>query len=136
MKLRLVRGVCAEGYTEGQLYIDSVWFCFTLEDQDRKLECGGEKVHGQTCVPRGAYKVVIDFSNRFQQLMPRLVDVPGFTGIRIHAGNVAADTDGCVLVGTARADGRVMNSRMAYHRLMILLEDALDRGEAIDMAIE
>lgn len=136
MKLRLERDQCAKDYTSGRLFIDGLEFCYTLEDTDRKLESGGEKEYGRTCIPRGTYQVVIDYSNRFKQLMPRLVDVPGFTGIRIHPGNTAADTDGCILVGSARGEAKVMNSRYAYHRLMILLEDALDRGESLEIEIE
>jgi len=136
MKLRLHRDICGPECSQGSLYIDNVFFCYTLEDTDRKTETGGEKVYGRTAIPRGEYALILDLSQRFGKIMPRLLGVPGFEGIRIHSGNVAADTDGCVLVGMARNGASVTNSRTAYGRLMILLEDAIDRGETLSMVIE
>lgn len=135
MKLRLHRDSFSATTTLGILYIDGVQFCFTLEDADRRLEEAPEgKVYGKSAIPRGTYKVVIDYSQRFKQLMPRLIDVPGFAGIRIHPGNTHVDTDGCILVGTVRGADRILNSRVAYNRLMQLLEDAYARDE--DVTIE
>lgn len=137
MKLLLRRpDTPVAGYTDGNLFINGVWFCFTLEDEDRGMEKGGVKIYGKTAIPRGLYKVIIDFSQRFQKLMPRVLGVPGFSGIRIHTGNLATDTDGCILVGATRNKaGEVRNSVLAYNRLMILLEDALDRGEELTLEV-
>lgn len=137
MELLLCREACGLHSTPGKLYIDGVYFCETLEDLDRKLEAGGEKVYGQSAIPRGSYTVVLDYSQRFKTIMPHVMDVPGFTGIRIHSGNVAADTDGCVLVGVARGGkDRILNSRAAFAKLMVLLEDAFMRGEDIVLRVE
>ena len=109
--------------TLGKLYLNKVFFCHTLEDKDRKLEDNKTgKVYGETAIPRGKYKVVIDFSHRFKQEMPHVLGVPSFDGIRIHPGNTAADTHGCVLVGDVLLGGwKIGQSRTAYNRLMALL---------------
>lgn len=137
LKLTLIRTDMNADKTFGLLDIDGGFFCHTLEDADRKLESGGEKVYGKTAIPRGTYQVVVDYSNRFKRLMPRLVAVPGFTGIRIHTGNTAADTDGCILVGDRRDENGIApgSTWPAYNRLMERLEDAFDRGAAIEIEV-
>lgn len=135
MKLLLHRDQCGPVCSHGSLYVDGVFFCYTLEDVDRKMEDGGTKIDGETAIPRGVYKVILDYSNRFKQIMPHLLDVPGFAGIRIHAGNTSSDTHGCVLVGSVRNGDRVLNSRASYNRLMIVLEDELDRGGEIEIEV-
>lgn len=137
MKLLLERAAPQAGYTDGQLWVDNAWFCYTIEDEDRALEAGGEKVYGKTCIPRGIYEVQLTESVRFKKMLPLLLNVPGFSGVRIHSGNTAADTDGCVLLGTVRAaPGEVRNSRLACGRLMILLERAIAQGDKIFMEIK
>lgn len=81
--------------TIGGLYLPSgEWLCFTLEDEERN-----EKVHGQTCVPAGRYEVRLTPSARFGRVLPELIDVPDFTGIRMHSGVTIEHTLGCILVG-------------------------------------
>lgn len=121
MKLTLKRIYKAETYTIGKLYVDGVYFCDTLEDVVRPK---GEKVFGKTAIPTGVYKVIINMSNRFKCLMPLLLNVPMFEGIRIHPGNTDADTHGCILVGVNNVKGRITNSRMTYERLFALLQTA------------
>ena len=135
MKLKLTRDVFTDLSTTGKLTVDDEYFSFTLEDTDRKMEAGGEKVYGKTCVPRGAYDVVLNFSNRYQKVMPQVMDVPGFEGIRIHAGNFHGDTNGCVLLGSTRSTDFVGNSMVTFDRLMGILEDAYDRQEPITLEI-
>lgn len=108
-------------YTIGELYIDGHYFCDTLEDRVRKLEEIKDKVYSKTAIPKGEYKVVISFSPRFKRLMPLLLNVPFFTGIRIHAGNTTEDTSGCILVGRKTESGRLVNSSLTFRRLMSLL---------------
>ena len=84
----------------------------------------GPKVPGATAIPAGRYRVEITWSPRFGRFMPILLDVPHFTGIRIHEGNVAADTNGCILVGMRRAENRVLDSRKAYQRLLTIIRAA------------
>ena len=79
----------------GDLFIDGVFFCHTLEDEKR---ADGLKVYGETAIPKGDYKVVLSLSNRFKRKMPLLLNVPMFKGIRMHGGNTSKDTLGCVLV--------------------------------------
>jgi hypothetical protein len=95
--------------------------CFTLEDRVREP---GVKVQDETAIPAGRYRVVVDFSQRFQRRMPLLLDVPMFTGIRIHSGNTAADTRGCILVGEWRAPDWVGDSRRAFADLVFLINTA------------
>ena len=79
----------------GDLFIDGVFFCHTLEDEKR---ADGVKVYGKTAIADGLYKVKLTWSNRFKRKMPLLLDVPMFEGIRIHGGNTSKNTLGCVLV--------------------------------------
>jgi hypothetical protein len=134
VKILVQRDIFTDKSTTSKVYVDDQFFCYGLEDVDRKLECNPEcKVDGQTAIPRGTYKVIIDFSTRFQCLMPRVVDVPGFQGIRIHPGNSSADTHGCLLVGTTRKDDFVGNSKTAYAKLLDMIENALDRGQDVEI---
>lgn len=107
-----------DGYTIGRVYIDGVFFCNSLEDTDRGLEqymSVGEimtkKLAGQTAIPAGDYKIARTYSPRFKRLVPQIMNVKGFAGVRVHAGNTAADTEGCVLLGDNTQVGRLANSR-------------------------
>lgn len=137
MKLLLERDQRGQLRTFGKLYVDGVFACETLEDRDRLLETAGckAKVPAQTAIPRGVYPVVVNMSPRFKKRLPLLVDVPCFTGVRIHSGNTEADTEGCILVGTARGSDRVLNSRKAFAALMERIEAAYAREEEITMEV-
>ena len=136
MEMKLQRDICGPTCTEGTLYVDGVQFCYTMEDTDRRLESGEtKKIQNFTAIPRGRYSVVLNYSNRFQKIMPPVLDVPGFAGIRIHSGNTAEDTEGCILVGSARGEHRVLNSRAVFAKLMVLLEDAHRRDEPITLTV-
>lgn len=136
MKLRLVRDAQGEDCTFGKLYINGVYECETLEDTDRELEDeGNEKIAGETAIPRGTYNVIIDFSQRFGKEMPHVLDVPQFTGIRIHPGNKAADTEGCILLGLVRTYNGVGRSVLAFNAFFPKLSDALDRGETVTLEV-
>ena len=120
MNLRLVREPTISESTLGVLFVDGCFHCFTLEDAIR--EVAGQpvstwKVPKQTAIPVGRYCVTVTPSVRFERPLPLLVDVPGFSGVRIHHGNTAADTEGCILVGADREVGRVLQSRVAFERL-------------------
>jgi len=97
--------------------------CFTLED---RVRAPGVKVQDKTAIPVGRYRVVVNFSQRFQRMMPLLLEVPMFTGIRIHSGNTAGDTRGCILVGKWRAPDWVGDSRRAFTELFPLIDAADD----------
>ena len=100
MKLILVRQKRTATYTLGELFVDGKHFGYTCEDTDRHLETGGVKVYGETCIPSGKYKVRVTTSARFHKELPILENVPSYDGVRIHGGNTAADTLGCILLGS------------------------------------
>ena len=122
MDIRLRRFEFGTNYTIGKLYVDDVYFCFTLEDKVREP---GVKVDGQTAIPYGTYPVIIDYSTHFNMDLPHVLNVPGFEGIRIHTGNTDADTEGCILVGTTWAGKDfVGNSKFAFEPLFEKLKAA------------
>lgn len=135
MKLLVVRELFSSISSIGTFYVDGVKECHTLEDRDRHLEDGGEKVYGQTAIPRGIYGVVIDYSNHFKQPMPHILNVKNFEGVRIHSGNRPEDTEGCILVGVGIGQDVLYNSRQAYERLFNKLEAAEALGEEITIEI-
>lgn len=132
MKLLLKRAASKHQCTLGDLYADDEWVCYTLEDEVQT----GPKVSGKTAIPAGTYTVTIDLSTRFGRLMPHVLDVPGFTGIRIHPGNTAENTDGCILVGNTKGVASIGSSRAAYSVLFALLSEAKRKGETITLEIE
>lgn len=136
MKLRVERGASGASSTIGKMYVDSVFFAYTLEDIDRHLEDGGKKILGETAIPRGTYKVTIDFSNRFQRQMMHVLNVPQFEGVRIHAGNTDKDTEGCILLGKVRSDNAVFNSRDAVAALFEKVSAALDAGQEVNLEVK
>ncbi len=140
MQLSLFRRILGTDATIGDLYLDNVLFCYVLEDRDRKLEEGGEKVYGETAIPRGTYDVVITYSNRFKRELPLLKNVPQFEGIRIHPGNTKEDTHGCLLPGSAYVSSNlgkmgVLNSRATFNKLFTELESAYSKQEPIKITI-
>lgn len=136
MKLRLVREVLGDNMTQGRLYVNGVYQCYTLEDTDRQLEAGGVKVAGETAIPLGTYPVAVNRSQRFKVDMPLLVNVPQFSGVRIHPGNTPEDTHGCVLVGEIRTKDAIHQSRAAYDKLFKRIREAYLKEEEITITIE
>jgi hypothetical protein len=109
--------------TIGELTLNGKFFCYTLEDVVRSASA--PKVFGATAIPAGTYDVVLNISKRFKKLMPLVQNVKGFDGIRIHPGNVAADTHGCLLVGYDKlpTNQKIYRSAQAYEDLMRKLVD-------------
>lgn len=133
MNLKLIRKTFTDVSTIGELYLSDVRECFVLEDYDRELHqemplaiIEHIKFQNETAIPYGKYEVIIDLSNRFKRLMPLLLDVPGFSGIRIHAGNTEADTDGCLLLGQISGHDFVGHSVAAYNEFFPKLKTALE----------
>lgn len=138
MYIQLVREYYTKKSTEGKLFVNGEFECYTLEDTDRNLEDGGEKVYGKTAIPKGVYKITYTYSPRFKEMMPLLEDVANFEGVRIHWGNKPEDTDGCILVGkenTRDGDDWVGKSKVAYVRLKELIETAINNGEDVTIEI-
>ena len=135
MELLLKRIYKGNKYTIGKLYIDGEWFCDTIEDVVRNLpkDCPytpkgrnckcKEKVYGETAIPAGTYKVILSYSNRFKRILPELLNVPHFLGIRIHRGNTEQDSAGCIILGENKVKGKVINSTPYEIKLVKLLEN-------------
>jgi hypothetical protein len=108
-----------ENSTIGELLIDGIFECFTLEDKERPV-----KIKSETAIPKGTYRVIINESNRFKRLLPLLIDVPNFEGVRIHSGNSNHDTEGCILVGQTRNKNYIGQSRKAFDKLFKKMQAA------------
>ena len=120
MEVTLTRIAKRETYTIGRLAINGTYFCDTLEPTWRDIGVGrpGRKVMGRTAIPEGRYPLVVTFSPRFKRWLPLLLHVPRFSGIRIHSGNTADDTEGCILPGLNTSRGRVTDSYLWERRLV------------------
>ena len=152
MELILKRIAKRKTYTVGRLYIreqvmdeylpgtEDKYFCDTLEPTWRDYEHGAYKVKGRSAIPEGRYAVVISYSPKFKQWLPILLGGPEFNkqwqGIRIHAGNTAKDTEGCILVGRNQRVGEVLDSRKWLNKLKQKIVEAKDRGEAVWITIK
>lgn len=118
MKLTLHRKWLTGSSTIGELAVNGVLFCYTLEDTVRPA---GVKIPKVTAIQAGTYKVIISYSNRFGKKMPEVLNVPMFEGIRIHAGGCSTDTEGCILVGKIKGDNCIHGSKAAFDSLFPLL---------------
>ena len=133
MKLKLVRKLGTAEFTEGKLYIDDVFECFTVEDAVRAV-----KVQNATAIPAGTYEVTQSMSNRFQKILPEVLNVPNFTGVRIHAGNSSKDTEGCIIVGSINDkddDDWVSGSVVAMSRLQPKIAKAVKARKTVTLEI-
>lgn len=137
MELQVQRIAKKSAYTIGRLYVNGERFCDTLEDCVRKIGAGGKgKIKGKTAIPAGRYLITLTRSPRFKRVLPLLHNVPYFEGVRIHAGNTAADTDGCILVGENKKVGMVLNSRATEESLMQVLLAAQAAGDTITIEVK
>ena len=130
MMLELNRIAKKPLYTIGRLFVDGKYFCDTLDDRCRDLD-KDEKVMNGTAIPEGIYEVIVNVSAKFRRKLPLLLDVPHFSGIRIHRGNMDKDTSGCILVGENKQQGRVINSTGYELKLTEMIEKAMLSGEKI-----
>lgn len=140
MELLLKRIYSGSSYTIGHLYINGEYFSDTLEDTDRGLSSDMSeeqikkiKIYGKTAIPTGRYKVEVTYSPKFKRYLPILLNVKGFSGIRVHSGNTHEDTLGCLLVGFNKEKGKVLNSRVTSDKLTALLRNT---KEEIHITIE
>lgn len=130
------------GYSIGILSIDGKVICNTLEDTDRGLrkemsekEIAKIKIKGETAIPIGKYSVIISYSQRFKRQMPLICDVKGFSGIRIHSGNKAEHTEGCILCGKNTEVGRVTSSKYWTDKVYEYIENALKNKQSVKINI-
>lgn len=155
MELKVIRKWKKNEYTIGDLYVDGVWVSNTLEDAVRDLNRNGQfdngerKIPGKTAIPYGRYEVTMkvkspkysnftkySWAKKYDGYLPRLLQVPHFEGVLIHAGNTAADTEGCICVGLNKVVGRVVDSVNTFRRLMDdYLVPAKKRNENIVITI-
>lgn len=137
MNLRLERARSSATFTMGKLFVDNIYFCDTLEDVVREdpnpnTPANEAKVYGETAIPPGRYRVVIDWSVKFKKFLPKLLNVAGFEAIRIHSGNTPKDTLGCILVGIEEIPGILAyGSRAMANKLFEKIQAALDKGEEV-----
>ena len=135
MELTLNRIFLGSSATIGELYADREHIADTLEDRVRPE---GEKVYGKTAIPEGTYEVKLTYSPRFKKILPEILNVPNFSGIRIHTGNSSKDTEGCILVGTwdGEKEDWVGSSKIAFDKLMSLLEKATNNKEKVTITVK
>lgn len=151
MKLKIDRKWPREGYCIGAFYVSGKRLCESLEDEDRGLvqtmptgKINQIKIFGRTAIPKGTYKVILSVSPKFKErawakryggLVPEIVGVKGWTGVRIHPANSASELLGCVAPGDNLKVGKVLNSTKRYDELMKQLVPAWDKGEDITIEI-
>lgn len=133
MEITVKRRKPENGCTISEVFVNGIKQCYMLEDVVRP---SGQKVFGETAIPAGTYQVANTYSPRFGKYLPLLLNVPGFAGVRIHPGNYAKDTEGCLLPGTAIAPGNAMvtNSRVAFEALFAKIKVA-EKKERITLTI-
>jgi hypothetical protein len=129
MKIKVVRETFTDKSTIGSLYLNDVFFCYTLEDKDRGLEQSqsliiiqAKKLFGITAIPYGKYPLIVNKSPKFGRLLPRLQGIKGFDGVLIHRGNSAEHSHGCILVGYKKGTDCIMESTKAEADLITILQ--------------
>ena len=134
MELKLNRIFLGSSATIGELLVNDKHLCDTLEDRVRPE---GEKVYGKTAIPEGTYEVKLTYSPRFKKILPEILNVPNFSGIRIHSLNKAEESEGCIGVGewNGKDTNWISNSRIAFNELMSLLQKAADNKEKVAITI-
>jgi hypothetical protein len=140
MQLRLRREPTLLGrVTLGDLFVDEQWQCYTLEDAVREvpgIPVFEWKVQDETAIPFGAYRLGLVDSPKFGPDTITLLDVPGFTNVRIHQGNFPEDTDGCILVGATRHGASIGESKLALAALKHIVVPELTAGNEVLLTIE
>ena len=141
MELVLIRKYKKEDYCIGELYVNSTFFCNTLEDKVRDInkngtfDCGDFKISGHTAIPYGEYEVIVNYSPKFKRELPRLLNVPHFEGVLIHRGNTHKDSSGCILIGENVKKGMVLNSTKYECELLKILKEVQIKKEKITIKI-
>ena len=147
MKIDVVRTQFGIDATNGMMFIDDKFECYTLEDQYQAV-----KVMHETCIPEGTYKIKFrkvggfhtKYSARYKNAhygMLELQDVPDFKYILIHSGNTDESTSGCILTGNTQQDldlgkdGMIGQSRNAYERMYRKVSAVLLQGKEVTITI-
>lgn len=121
-RLDLFRDVYLPQTTLGRLFVDGVFFCYTLEDTVRPL---GIKVKDHTAIAEGTYIVSVNVSPKFKRRLPYVHNTPQFIGIRFHRLSTHRGTSGCVGIGYDRnkKDGTISRDDGAEAKLVSILDD-------------
>jgi hypothetical protein len=130
MQLMVVRQPSDAACTLGKMYVNGAFECYTLEDTVRPV-----KIQNATAIPAGLYFVEVTMSPHFGKPLPLLKNVPNYEGVRIHSGNTAADTEGCILVGDGEGRDVITQSRVAFDRLFAKIQQAMADGEQVTILI-
>lgn len=139
MELSLQRYRLSHEATGGDLSVDGVFECYTVELPVKDGLPG-------SAIPPGKYLIDLAPSpkflasediwvKQFASLIPHLLGIPHRSDILIHWGNSAHDTNGCILVGDIQEVNGVGASRVAFGVLHDKLVAARDRGEAISIEV-
>lgn len=142
LHLTLIRKWKKPDYTIGQLFAGGRMICNTIEDCDRGLnqhmteaEIKRIKVQNETAIPVGTYKLTVSMSPKFGRKLIEVLNVPGYLGIRVHKGNTAKDSAGCILPGNNTEKGKVTNSTKYEELLTSMVESAISNGEEAYLTI-
>lgn len=146
MELEVIRKYFKPTYTIGKFIVDMVKLCDTLEDPVRDLQDinhdgdfddpGEGKIYGETAIPYGRYKVIVTYSPKLKRRLPLLLNVPGYSGIRIHELISAKGTEGCIGVGENTAPGKLSNGKYYEICVIALIDKAIQEGEAVWITIK
>lgn len=151
MKILIDRNYKYPKYTVGEVYVNGTFYCYSMEDIDRGLHTDmpmryfkERKVYGETAIPCGTYEVIIDWSPKFKRYMPhvmwrnadgKLVEVPGFSGIRLHPLNTAEDSLGCIGFGDWKGSNRIVNSKTMTSIITDKIQAARNEKETVILEI-
>jgi hypothetical protein len=131
MHIAVKRNQANDICTISDLYIDGQWECYILEDPIHST-----KIKGATAIPEGEYQIVITHSPRFNRMLPLLVNVPQFSGVRIHPGNTSQDTEGCLLPGQVKGENSVLASAAAFKPLFSKIQKAISSGDEVTILVD
>ena len=117
--LTLVRYTRTDEAILGSLYLNGAFICYTLENAAKAIPCG-------------MYTVQNSKSPKFKRELPLLHNarVPSSRGIRIHRGNTANDSQGCVLVGMTREVHLLGGSKLKESKAAETMVTMLCRNES------
>lgn len=142
MDIKVQRINYQEEYTEGKMYIDEEYFCDTLEDKDRNLsdnmsstDIAKIKKHGVTAIPKGKYRVILSYSEKFKKILPEIVAVKCFSGVRIHSLNFATQSLGCIGIGYKSEDGIIRGGSKLQPQLIEIIKEVIERKEEVTITI-
>ena len=132
MKIEVIRTYYNQNYTKGLMFVNDVFFCYTLEPQKKAIN---ETSYLNRCINTGVYRAEYEYSPKFKQHLIELKNVPNHTEIKIHSGNFRKDTRGCILVGKRSDVGCVLDSRLAVEMLNMMACDAKNGREKIEVEV-